>query len=176
MKHTIRAAVWLAGGVTALIPTSASAASREGRFDHATALTALASKAGGDSFRTLMQVGDAGSIAGVAYDAGTGTYTATYTANGGYCSLSGFCGWFPYAVQVPAGLACRPHIDGSGDLTYVGSAQSTPFPAQVSTEVFYPGTGSGTICLYVSHGSGVEFLVAQTPFGGAAATPTPTST
>ena len=142
--------------------TSSRVASLDARLRAASSVASVAALGAHPQARRLKQAGDAGAIA--VHPTGDGTMTATYTSNGGRCTVVGYCGWFPYAVQVGPGAACRPHVDDSGDLTYVGELQDEPFPAQVGTAPFVPAGGTGTVCLYVSHGRDGEVLVAQAPF------------
>jgi hypothetical protein len=160
-------------GAASAAPSTTSAL--DARLRAASGVASVAALTGHRPARQLKQAGDAGAI--VVQPAGDGTMTATYTSNGGRCTVAGSCGWFPYAVQVGPGVACRPHVDDSGDLTYVGEVQDAPFPAQTSTVPFVPASAQGAVCLYVSHGRDGEVLVAQALFdtGTGWGTPPPAS-
>ena len=48
-----------------------------------------------------------GSITDVRPTGSGGLVTATYTSTFDVCTESGYCGWFPYANEVPASQPCR---------------------------------------------------------------------
>lgn len=117
---------------------------------------------------------DSGAITNV-HPLGTDQVEATYASTSTTCSSTGFCGWYPHAVQVPATQACFFSTD---HLTYVGDYQNTP-GTQTATEFFYPAwVGPIRICLYISSPNDEQVLIAEyvyTPGAPAPAATTPTT-
>ena len=98
-----------------------------------------------------------GSITNLRSIRGSSRMTATYTSNVSLCDSSGYCGWFPFAVEAPAAGACDP--DGT-DIAYVGDVQSRPGIVR-ETDDFYPDFSAGRLCLYAYHG-GANYPIAET--------------
>ena len=101
---------------------------------------------------------DSGSITNVR-DLGGGQLEATYTSSSTYCTSSGFCGWFPYAVQGPASVACYPYATNDGRLTYVGQLHDAA-GTESATRSFRAQASAVRICLYLHQGDR-EVLVAE---------------
>jgi hypothetical protein len=126
---------------------------------------------------------DAGSITNVvqsaspAYPGDLGQASATYTSTSTTCTDYSFCGWYPWAAQVPAEAACpiNPPDSTTYDLTYVGNYQDAS-GTQSGTDSFYPKWSSVRLCLYISSPDGTQRLVAQTTYTtvpGSTTTPPP---
>jgi hypothetical protein len=109
---------------------------------------------------------DSGSITNVT-TLSNGQVQASYTATGTSCETSGFCSYFPYAVEVAAAEACRPYYNASeggtesgSRLTWVGEVRSQ-FQTQSGSYPFYPDSDPVRICLYVRGTQRPHVLVAQ---------------
>jgi hypothetical protein len=76
------------------------------------------------------------------------------------CDSDGYCGWFPYAVQLPASASCPASGNGAPPVIYVGTVDYSP-GTQVASETFYPTEPSDRLCLYITH-AGDDTLVAET--------------
>ena len=111
-----------------------------------------------------------GSITDVRPTGSGETVTATYTSTFDICD-DGYCGWFPYANEVPAAQACR---EDDNTLTYVGDFKDES-GTQRGTDTFTPAYTPTKICLYARH-SGEIYLLAEYVYPAAATTPTPTPT
>jgi hypothetical protein len=82
-------------------------------------------------------------------------YSATFTSAD--CDRDGYCGWFPYAVEIPASSPCPASGVSIRLVTYVGTF--TPSPGrQVATQAFYPDRPSQRLCLYITHASSDAFI------------------
>jgi hypothetical protein len=109
---------------------------------------------------------DTGSITNVT-DNGDGSISARYTTTGDCAGdTTGFCFWYPYAVQGPASQPCYDYTEGDGRLTYVGGAPPPDYiyegPAtDVGTDIFYPQFTPVRLCTYISYGDGNHVLAAQ---------------
>ena len=89
--------------------------------------------------------------------------SATYTASGSSCSPSGYCGYYPYGVEVPASVGCYPYnpdIEDGGRLTFVGEV-ADQFQSQTGTDTFYPDSDPVRICLYLRGSNRADVLVAE---------------
>ena len=104
---------------------------------------------------------DSGSISNV-FTAGP-EVSASYTATGTSCEASGFCGYFPYAVEVPPSVGCYPYnsnVEDGGRLTWVGET-ADQFQSQSGTDTFFPDSDPVKICLYVRGTERPHTLVAE---------------
>jgi hypothetical protein len=86
--------------------------------------------------------------------------SATFTATSDTCGPGGACNWFAYAVQSPADEKCRQFKAGEGRAVWGGDAQSAPgtFTGSKAFETAYSAV---VVCLYISHGSTTDTLLAE---------------
>ena len=109
-----------------------------------------------------------GSISNVAQISSDGVASADYSATftSADCDRDGYCGWFPYAVEIPVSGPCPASGVGIRLVTYVGTFTSSP-GTQTATEAFYPAGSSQRLCLYITHASS-DALVAETVYNAPA--------
>jgi len=104
---------------------------------------------------------ESGSISNVSQinsdGAASADYSATFTSAD--CDRDGYCGWFPYAVEVPVSGACPASGVGIRLVTYVGTFTWSP-GTQAATKAFYPDGSSVRLCLYITHASS-DALIAE---------------
>jgi hypothetical protein len=102
-----------------------------------------------------------GSISNVSQISAEGVASADYSATftSADCDRDGYCGWFPYAVEVPVSAPCPASGVGIRLVTYVGTFTWSP-GTQAATEAFYPAGSSERLCLYITHASS-DALVAE---------------
>jgi hypothetical protein len=102
-----------------------------------------------------------GSISNVSQISSDGVASADYSATftSADCDRDGYCGWFPYAVEIPVSGPCPASGVGIRLVTYVGTF--TPSPGtQAATKAFYPKESSERLCLYITHASS-DALIAE---------------
>jgi hypothetical protein len=97
-------------------------------------------------------------------------YSATFTSAD--CDRDGYCGWFPYAVEIPASAPCPASGVGIPLVTYVGTFTQSP-GTQVATQAFYPDMPSQRLCLYITHASSDAFIAEAVYNAPAPPSPTP---
>lgn len=119
------------------------------------------------SARSSQSGADSGSITGVrSLATSSGEWTATYTATSNYCSYySGYCGWFAYATQVPAGYPCDPY--DTSNPTFVSSEVWEETGTRTESGAFYPAWTNGTLCLHLHQSDERRVTVAQTSYSTA---------
>jgi hypothetical protein len=117
-----------------------------------------------------------GSISNVhqisSYGVASADYSTTFTSAD--CDRDGYCGWFPYAVEIPASALCPASGVGIRLVTYVGNFSASP-GTQVATQAFYPDRPSERLCLYITHASSDTFI-AEAVYNAPAPSPEPTAT
>jgi hypothetical protein len=102
-----------------------------------------------------------GSISNVHQVSSDGLASADYSTRftSADCDSDGYCGWFPYAVQLPASASCPASGNAVPSTIYVGTVDYSP-GTQLATETFYPIEASSRLCLYITH-AGNDTLVAE---------------
>src|SRR5215210_3876320 len=78
---------------------------------------------------------DSGSISDV-HPTGFGEYRATFTTTSTECSSSGYCGWFPFAIEARVDQVCDPE---SHEVIYVGDGAEFP-TSETGSDTFSPNT------------------------------------
>jgi hypothetical protein len=102
-----------------------------------------------------------GSISNVSQISSDGVASADYSATftSADCDRDGYCGWFPYAVEIPVSAPCPASGVGIRLVTYVGTFTWSP-GTQATTKAFYPAESSQRLCLYITHASS-DSLIAE---------------
>jgi hypothetical protein len=115
-----------------------------------------------------------GSISNVHQISSDGVASADYstTFTSADCDRDGYCGWFPYAVEIPASALCPASGVGIRLVTYVGDFSASP-GTQVATQAFYPDRPSERLCLYITHASSDTFIAEAVYNAPAPPSPTP---
>src|SRR5215213_1264789 len=100
-----------------------------------------------------------------------GQVSATYTSNFSECTDYGYCGWFPFAVEVRATDKC---VDND-DLTYVGNFQENSGSQGPATDTYTPKYNPSKICLMATHSS-QDYVLAEFVYTPGTTTPPPAGT
>jgi len=100
-----------------------------------------------------------------------GQVSATYTSNFSECTDYGYCGWFPFAVEVRADDKC---VDND-DLTYVGDFQENSGSQGPATDTYTPKHNPSKICLMATHSS-QDYVLAEFVYTPGTTAPPPSGT
>jgi hypothetical protein len=103
--------------------------------------------------------------------AADGQVSATYTSSFSECTDYDYCGWFPFAVEVPADAAC---VDND-NLTYVGDFQENSGTQGPASDTYTPKYTPSKICLMATHAS-QDYVLAEFVYTPGSASPPPSST
>jgi hypothetical protein len=117
-----------------------------------------------------------GSISNVHQVSSDGLASADYSTkfSSADCDPDGYCGWFPYAVELPASASCPASGNGVPSVIYVGNFDLSP-GTQLATETFYPNEPSNRLCLYITHAGDDTFLAEAVYNASVAPPPAPPS-
>src|SRR4051794_4362717 len=107
----------------------------------------------------LFAVGFALALPSAAWGAYSGTITdvsptgvdngvgVTYTSYFTECDEIGYCGWFPFAVEVRASEACYDN----DNVIYVGNLQDNSGTQGPTRDSYFPDFNPSKICLFAYH-------------------------